>query len=284
MPRFRDSENPSLNPLMEIKKAVHQRNIQKFRGDENTSSVPRTTEGSPDAFEALYKIMTSVNAYFGEVTNVLDTYSKSAKTTGAEALADRFTGTATTLSQLFKQANMLLKKMNYSLDGFSSNQIKAIEKEFDEMVAYKDNFDENFEALSDLADGVPSEQEIYNDIVAAEVEREAERVVGERTGTPLTARERADFNTQVTNARQRAQLTRHRKNRFEALFKLFKSWYPSFATFAKYLAAALRATPEGLAPDVSSQSYAFSQVGSGYGGLLPSHMIQTSNYLPRRFI
>lgn len=276
MPRFRDSDNPALNPELEIKKEVLKRNRNRFQGDESFSSVPPMSDGSPDKYTALYKLLTSINASYGEVTNVLDIYTQEAgKSAGSSGLADRFTGTATTLSQLLKQANAFLKSIRYDLTDLSIDQLKSIEREYSELKANEERFDEDFDTLKGLGEGAPTQDEMIQQQMADDISIGIQDYYMRTFGEIPPEFEPID----VKEAKKRsstAQQLRYRRKRFENIEKLFSVWHRQYLTFVKNLGDALNATNQII-------------VGSGYGdrmigGLLPSHFIQTSNYLPRRFI
>lgn len=260
MPRFKNSEDPALNPLLAIKKELMRRQKDANTGSDIVST-PAVSVPDTSGYGELYKVLVAVNAHFSEVTLELDSFRQSSKP--EVLLSDRFKGSALALSQSLKYGNGLLKKLRYDLSGFADDELRGIEKEYNEMRGNERSFEADLAHFKDLATGAPTDAEM--DELRAQAIAEAEYGVD-----PVV----------ISNA-SRAQKLKYAKARLSNLMKQFATWRPEYQKFVKSLGDALRAT--NRLADVVGAGYsgAHSRMTAGY---LPSHFIDTSPYLPRRFI
>lgn len=260
MPRFKNSEDPALNPLLAIKKELMRRQKDANTGSDIVST-PAVSVPDTSGYGELYKVLVAINAHYSEVTLELDSFRQS--TVIPVLLTDRFKGSALALSQSLKYGNAILKKLRYDLSGFSDDELRGIEKEYNELRENERGFEADIEYISSLAKGAPTDAEM--DEMRAQAIAEAEYGVDPAV---------------VTKASSAQKLRQAEKRRIN-LAKQFATWRPEYQKFVKSLGDALRAT--NRLADVVGAGYsgAHSRMTAGY---LPSHFIDTSPYLPRRFI
>jgi hypothetical protein len=253
MPSFKDSNNPALNPELAIKKELMRRTKDANRATEG-AEVPSVSQQIATPYGDLYKTLTLINAHYAEVTLELDSFRQ--LTTIPTLLTDRFKGSSLALSQSLKMGNALLKRMKYDLSGLSDDELRGIQKEYNEMKANEVGFEADLASISALARGAPTDAEMD--------ELRAQEIAQEQYGTYPEAPGKASTGQRLRQAEKR------RVN----LAKQFATWRPEYQKFVKSLGDALKATQR--VADV---------VGSGYiGGLMPSHYAITTASLPRRFI
>jgi len=253
MPRFKNSEDPALNPLMAINKELMRRQKDANRA-EGVVVAPAISTQLATPYGDLFKTLIAINAHYSEVTLELDSFRQS--TVIPVLLTDRFKGSALALSQSLKMANALLKKMKYDLSSFSDDELLGIEREYNEMKANEVGFEEDLASISALARGAPTDAEMD--------ELRAQEIAHQQFGTYPDAPGKATTAQRLRQARKRS----------ENLAKQFATWRPEYQKFVKSLGDALKATQR--VADV---------VGSGFsGGLMPSHYAITTASLPRRFI
>lgn len=300
MPSFKDSNNPALNPELAIKKEVMLRSKDANRSRESVT-IPAVSQQVATPYGDLYKMLVGINAYFGEVGSELDLLRGSSKF----EVSDRFKGSSLALTQTIKFANQYLKKLKYDLSGFSDDELRGIEKEYNEMIDGEKTFLEGVRYQKGLADREEAQDRpsaSAGDPDGADLDedefREALRMqYGDLDQYPPKERKRVeaeinksikDFERRKQSAKTRSegQSKRYRSARYNALLSQFQSWLPSYKELVKRLGDALMAT--GRISGVSSRSgeaFARDLVGSGYsGGLMPSHFAITTASLPRRFI
>lgn len=295
MPSFKDSNNPALNPELAIKKEVMRRTKDANRGTEGTE-VPSVSQQIATPYGDLYKMLVGINAYFGEVGSELDLLKGSSKF----EVSDRFKGSSLALTQSIKFTNQYLKKIKYDLSGFSDDELKGIEREYNDMIDNEKSFLEGVRYQKGLADredatnrptasaGEPDEDDFreallmqYGDLDQYSP-KERKRIEGEIN----KALKDFEKRKQSEKARSEGQSKRYKSARYSALLSQFKSWLPEYKELVKRLGDALMAT--GRVAGVSARTgdaFARDIVGSGYsGGLMPSHYAITTAGLPRRFI
>jgi uncharacterized protein YukE len=155
MPSFKDSNNPALNPELAIKKEVMRRTKDANRGTEG-AEIPVVSQQVSTPYGDLYKLLVSINALFNET--VLELVNL--RGTNSSTLSDRFKSSSSAISQQLKFANQYLKKMKYDLSGFSDDELKGIEKEYNvlkENEAIFDEYMEEYKTAEDRYAGVPGQ-------------------------------------------------------------------------------------------------------------------------------
>ena len=298
MPSFKDSNNPALNPELAIKKEVMRRTKDANRATEG-SDVPSVSQQIATPYGDLYKMLVGINAYFGEVSSELDLLKSSSKF----EVSDRFKGSSLALNQSIKFANQYLKKIKYDLSGFSDDELRGIQKEYNEMIDSEKSFVEGVRYQKGLADR--EDRDAVPNASAGEPAGESEEEFrmalelqyGDIDELPTAERKRAeadrnkaikDFQKRRQSAvnRGEGQSKRYKVARYNALLSQFQSWLPEYKDLVKRLGDALSRT--GRIVDVSPRTdsaFARDLVGNGYsGGLMPSHYAITTAGLPRRFI
>lgn len=145
MPSFKDSNNPALNPLLAINKELMRRRKDANRGTEGVE-VPNISQQIATPYGDLYKALTVINAHYAEVTLELDSFRQ--LTTIPTLLTDRFKGSSLALSQSLKMGNALLKRMKYDLSGLSDDELRGIQKEYNEMRANELGFEADLASIS----------------------------------------------------------------------------------------------------------------------------------------
>jgi hypothetical protein len=300
MPSFKDSNNPALNPELAIKKEVMRRAKDANRGTEG-AEIPVVSQQIATPYGDLYKMLVGINAYFGEVGSELDLLKGSSKF----EVSDRFKGSSLALTQSIKFTNQYLKKIKYDLSGFSDDELKGIEREYNDMIDNEKSFLEGVRYQKGLADkedeldrptasagdpeGLELDEEDFREALLMQYgdldqysPKERKRVEAEIN----KALKDFEKRKQSAKARSDGQSKRYKAKRYNALLSQFKSWLPEYKELVKRLGDALMAT--GRVAGVSARTNdAFSRdiVGSGYsGGLMPSHYAITTAGLPRRFI
>ena len=299
MPSFKDSNNPALNPELAIKKEVMRRTKDANRATEG-SDVPSVSQQIATPYGDLYKMLVGINAYFGEVSSELDLLKSSSKF----EVSDRFKGSSLALTQSIKFANQYLKKIKYDLSGFSDDELRGIQKEYNEMIDSEKSFVEGVRYQKGLADREDRDAVTPTPTAssAGEPDEEAFREglrlqYGDIDELPPKERKRAeaDINRAIKDfekkkqsflAKSEGQSKRYKVARYNALLSQFQSWLPEYKDLVKRLGDALSRT--GRIVDVSPRTdsaFARDLVGNGYsGGLMPSHYAITTAGLPRRFI
>jgi hypothetical protein len=298
MPSFKDSNNPALNPELAIKKELMRRTKDANRATEG-AEVPSVSQQIATPYGDLYKMLVGINAYFGEVGSELDLLRGSSKF----EVSDRFKGSSLALTQSIKFANQYLKKIKYDLSGFSDDELRGIQKEYNEMIDSEKSFIEGVRYQKGLADR--EDRDAVPTASAGEPAGESEEEFrmalelqyGDLDEYPPKERKRAeaeknkaikDFEKRRQSAvnRGEGQSKRYKTARYNALLSQFSSWLPEYKDFVKRLGDALSRT--GRVTDVSPRTdsaFARDLVGNGYsGGLMPSHYAITTAGLPRRFI
>lgn len=199
MPSFKDSKNPALNPLLAIKTELIRRQKDAFRG-EDIVATPAVSQQLISPYGDLFKLLVSINAQYREVALELE----GLKGTTTVALTDRFKGSSTALSQALKMGNEMLKRLKYDLSGFSDDELRGIEKEYNELRG--------------------NELLVEEDL--ARFEREAEGDVEGADAGPASV----------------AQQRRFRRKRLDNLMAVFAGWHQQYKMFVKRLGDALRRT------------------------------------------
>jgi hypothetical protein len=300
MPSFKDSNNPALNPELAIKKELLRRAKDANRATEG-AEVPSISQQIATPYGDLYKMLVGINAYFGEVGSELDLLRGSSKF----EVSDRFKGSSLALTQSIKFANQYLKKIRYDLSGFSDDELRGIQKEYNEMIGSEKSFVEGVETQKRLADaevekdrptasagdpeGMDLDEDEFREALAMQYgdleqysPKERKRVEAEIN----KALKDFEKKKQSAKARSEGQSKRYKVARYNALLSQFNSWLPEYKDFVKRLGDALKRT--GRIVDVSPRTdsaFARDLVGNGYsGGLMPSHYAITTAGLPRRFI
>jgi hypothetical protein len=298
MPSFKDSNNPALNPELAIKKEVMLRSKDANRSREGVA-IPSVSQQTATPYGDLYKMLVGINAYFGEVGSELDLLKGSSKF----EVSDRFKGSSLALTQSIKFTNQYLKKIKYDLSGFSDDELRGIEREYNDMIQNEKTFLEGVRYQKGLADredatnrptasaGEPAgeDEEDFREALLMQYgdldqysPKERKRVEGEINKAIKDFEKRK----QSEKARSEGQSKRYKSARYNALLSQFKSWLPEYKELVKRLGDALMAT--GRIAGVSSRTgdaFARDLVGNGYsGGLMPSHYAITTASLPRRFI
>jgi uncharacterized protein YukE len=147
MPSFKDSNNPALNPELAIKKEVMRRAKDANRGTEGTE-IPSVSQQVSTPYGDLYKLLVSINALFNET--VLELVNL--RGTNSSTLSDRFKSSSSAISQQLKFANQYLKKIKYDLSGFSDDELKGIEREYNVLKENEAIFDEYMEEYKTAED------------------------------------------------------------------------------------------------------------------------------------
>jgi hypothetical protein len=200
MPSFKDSKNPALNPLLAIKTELIRRQKDAFRG-EDIVATPAVSQQIVTPYGDLFKLLVGINAQYREVALELE----GLKGTTTVALTDRFKGSSTALSQALKMGNEMLKRIKYDLSGFSDDELRGIEREYNELKG--------------------NEQVIEEDLARFEREANAEPAEGEEAGPASSAQQR-----------------RFKRKRLDNLMSVFSGWHQQYKIFIKRLGDALRKT------------------------------------------
>lgn len=199
MPSFKDSKNPALNPLLAIKSELMRRQKDAYRG-EDIVPTPIVSQQLATPYGDLYKLLVSINALFNET--VLELVGL--KGSNSYALSDRFKSSSSAISQQLKFANQYLKKIKYDLSGFSDDELRGIEKEYNVLKDNETTFDQymdEYRGASDAYAGQPG-----------------------------------------ATAQSVAKIKGDLRRRYESLLSQFRLWIDEYTTFIKRLGDSLKRT------------------------------------------